>query len=348
MSCPTTSAQAYENCGAPALNLQSYGAIGNGRVAGWIATAVAQSKPAGAPSSYATVCEAMLRARGLIYYKTNPGDCGDPQAVNSFGTPQIVGLSGSGASGVVSGLGAAGVIGGAATLGISAAVSVGVGAIESIFAHHTQAVANEQATICAVMNYFNPLVAKIDAAVRSGTITPDAGSAYLTQVCNSAKNGLAGIMKACNASCVYQAICQAHIYFAANFYPAIAPPTVGPQAPGTSPNAWGTLPGGVTANGNIPPPAPPLRSTPGNTYASSIPSPTSPGSSTTVINPTTLTTPNAQPVTTYGSSNWLEQGYNQQTGQSAQAADVAPSSINWTMVGAVIAVITLLVLVSRG
>ena len=195
----------YENCAAGSLGLKPYGAIGNGNIQGWINTAATQTKPPGSNSSYAAGCEASLRARGLIYYKNAPGDCGSPTPPGSaIGVPQIVGLGGSAGSGAVAGLGAAGILAGPATLGITAAISVGVGVLESIIGHHGAAVANEQATICAVMNYFNPLIRQIDAAVAGGSISSDEGITYLQQVVNSAKSGLNAIRKVCNAACFYQ------------------------------------------------------------------------------------------------------------------------------------------------
>lgn len=334
---------AYENCGAGPMGLQPYGAIGNGNVDAWVKAAVAQSKPSGAPGDYNVSCEANVRARGIIYYHTNPGDCGAPQAVSGIGTPQVVGLSGSASSGVVGGLGVAGVIGGAATLGITTAISVAVGAIEGIFAHHAQAVANEQATICQVINYFNPLVARLDAAVRAGAISSDDGITYLTQIANSARNGLAEIMKICNASCVYQGTLLAHIYFAKNFYPAIAPVSIFPQQPSGPPDGLGTPPGGVTITGTNPAPPPPIRSLPSNTYAPAGPSPVLVGGGSAPPIASNNQIP-GNPV----ASDYLNLGYNQQTGQSAQAADVPNAAINWGIVAAVVGIIALFVVIARG
>jgi len=336
--CPGTSAQAYEDCGAPAQGLSRYpGFLTGSAIDAAIRSAVLQSKPSGAPSSYAVVCEAMLRAGGLIYYKSNPGDCGAPPAPGGITSGQVAGLSGSAASGVIGGLGAVGAISGVATLGITSAISFAVGGIESIFAHHEQAVANEQATICAVANYFNPAKKQIDDACRTGVISPDAASAYLTQVCNQAKTGLSSIAKVCNAAYVYQAICQAFINYAHTWYDTIAP-TVGvyPQAPAAAPTAPGTPPGGVTVSPTSPAPAPPVRSQAGSTYAPAI---------LTSAPPLNL---NSSLPGNYGGVDYLNLGYNQQTGQSGQAADVPPTEgINWVAVGAVAAVIALVVSLSR-
>lgn len=314
-SCPGSSVQVYENCGAPAQGLLTYNP--SDPFASAYAAAVSQSKPAGAPSSYTLTCEAMLRARGLIYFKTNPGDCGSAQPLPGvLGGGQIVGLSGSAASGIVGGLGVAGVIGGAATLGISAAVSIAVGAIESVFAHHEQAVQNEQATICSVVNYFNPILRQIDAAVQNGQITPAQGITYVSQVANQAISGLAGIMKQCNASCVYQGILQAHIIFVKTYYPGIAPLIPAATAPGAPPSGYGTPPGGVTVSAGNPAPPVPTKSLPVMINSSSP-------------NNQSLTIPSQS---TSSTADYLNSGYNQQTGQSEQLAPIPPSEFpSWIL-----------------
>lgn len=338
--CSTASAQAYENCGAPAQGLLSYNA--NDPNAAAIAAAVASSKPANAPSGYAAVCEAMLRAGGLIYYKSNPGDCGAPPSLTGITSGQIAGLSGQAASGVTGVLGAAGFLSGAATLGIGTAITGAVEGIETIFSHHAEAVANEQATICSVAGYFNAAKKQIDAACRAGQISPDAACAYLTQVCNQAKSGLASIMKSCNAACVYQAICQAFINFAHTYYDSIAPTGgVFAQQPGGAPSAYGTPPGGVTVTPSNPAPAAPVRSTPASTYAPAGPS----ASGTTAPN---ITTNQALPGNV-GAVDYLNLGYNQPTGQAAQRADVPSTSggVNWSAVAGIAAVIALIFTLAR-
>jgi hypothetical protein len=323
------SAQAYESCGV-AQGLLDYPGAPVPDDSQYRLVAL-RNKPAGAPQDFPAVCEAMLRARGLIYWKNNPGDCGAPPPPQGFSSGQIVGLSGAAASGVVGGLGAVGTISGAATLGISTAVTLAVAGIESVFAHHAQAVANEQATICAVAGYFNPLIRQIDAAVRSGQISPSQGVTYMQQVAQQAINGLAGIVKTCNASCVYQAILKAHIDFANYFYNAIAPSQIYPNNPGSAPTTYGTPPGGVTANGTMPNPAPPVRATAANVYAPAIPN-----SSPPLISNALLPGPS-------NTSSYLNTGYNQQTGQSAQAADVPP--VNWSMWAALAAIVAAFVAV---
>lgn len=324
MSCSLAqepSVQAFESCGATAMGLLAYPGVAIPDDSQY-ALSASRSKPAGSTSYYAMLAEACLRARGLIYFKVNPGDCGAPNPANGFTNVQIVGLAGTAASGVTGGLAAAGAISGAATFGIGAAVSVAVAGIEAIFQEHAIAVANEQATLCKVANYFNPLVGQIDAAVRSGAITPSQGIAYMNQICNTAQQGLDSITKPCNAACVYSAICQAFSDFANYFYNVIAPPqTFAPQAPGAAPSAAGSLPGGVPSTAyNVAPP-PPVRSAPENTYAPAIPN------TAVAIGAPLL-------------------GYNQPSGQAAQATDVPPPTpvfSSWLVPALVVAAVAIVI-----
>lgn len=321
--CSTSSAQAYEDCGAPAQGLFAYpGPPFPSDVQSQYSIVALRNKPSGAPSGFSAVCEACLRSRGLIYWKTSPGDCPAPVAPSGFTSGQIVGLSGNAASGVIGGLGAVGAISGAATLGIGAAVSFAVSGLEELFTHHAQAVATEQQTICAVAGYFNPLLKQIDTAVSSGEISADQGVTYVKQVANQASSGLAGILKSCNAACVYQAILRAHADFAAYLYPRITPISmISASAPGSAPITPNNPPGAVPDSGA----SVPIRSTAGNTYAPSIP-----GSAPNLTANSLLPGSNAP--------DNLNAGYIQQTGQSAGLADVPPKGINWTVIAAIASV----------
>jgi len=254
-------------------------------------------------------CEAMLRAGGLIYAKQVDGDCGAATLSSGPDTnSQIVGLAGTGASLSIGGLGAVGVLSGAATFGIGAGITVAVAAISDIFQHHAQAVANEQRTICAVVNNFNAAKALIDNAVATGQITPGEAVTYLTQVANQAKTGLSSIEKVCNAACYFKGFISAQVDFARQYYPSIAPNT-GQLRPGQAPTAFGSLPGGVPSTANNPAPQPPLRSLYG-------------------IN----TVPVSDPVNTVSGTtrSVAVQSQRTPTGQSGKLADVPPTSgLDW-------------------
>lgn len=330
MSCSQTTAQSWENCGGPPMGLLSYpGLPVPASVEALYKVIATRNNPTG-NANFVPPCEANLRARGLIYMKKNPGDCGAPAGVPGFGSGQIVGLSGQAASGVVGGIGAAGVLTGPATLGISTAVSMAVAGIESIFAHHAQAVANEQATICAVANYFNPICRQLDNAVISGQITADNAITYMRQITLQAINGLQSIYKKCNAACYFIGYLRAHSDFASTLYPAISPfgaSGMSAQAPGAAPVTFGNPPGAVQDAGGVAP----LRSADDPLFAYK---PAVLGSAPTLA-------PNKLLPSGTSTVDYLNVGYNQQTGQSGQAADVPSTPISLTTLLLVMAAIIL-------
>lgn len=344
MACQTSTGVAgYENCGAPGMGLASYNP--SDPLAAQIKAAVMQSQPSGAPSDYPIAAEACLRAGGILYWHQTPGDCQTGPGAPGITSGQITGLSGSAASGVIGGLGAAGVIGGAATLGIGAAVAVAAGAIETVFANHAAAVANEQQTICSVALYFNTAKKQVDAAVRSGQITSDAGAAYLTQIANQAISGLAGIMKVCNAACVYQGILRAFINFSHPWYDSIAPTNIPvANAPGGPPTFYTTNPAGVTATPASPPPQPPLRSiaNPVVVYSPAGPGTTGPTAPNLISNNLLPGNPLA--------SDYLNRGYNQPTGQAAQGADVPNVTVvpSWFLPAVIVVVVVAFLVQAKG
>lgn len=253
-----------------------------------------------------------LKYRGLIYAKKTPGDCGGlGTATGGISGRQIVGLAGQASSLTVGGLGAVGVLSGAATFGIGAAITVAVAAISDIFQHHAQAIANEQSTICAVVNYFNEALRAVDQAVASGQISAGEGVTYLNQVANQAKTGLSSIEKVCNAACWFKGFIAAHQDFARQYYAAISPNSVGALRPGQAPTAFGSLPGGVPSTANNVAPSPPIRSLLG-------------------LNPTPVNS-SANPVS--GTVRSIAVQSNQTpTGQSGKLSDVPPapsSGLGW-------------------
>ncbi len=215
----------------------------------WAAVA-ARNIPASAPKGFALVCEANLRARGIIYYKNNCGDCPAVQKVTLSNSDLASLATKAGTTGLGVGLAAAGVTGvvaGAATLGLAAVGTV----IATIFANHAQAVKNEQTTICQVSGLTNQIIAQIDAAVAQGKLTPAQGvtamQGYTTQLISQ----LQGIEKTCDAACVYQAILRAHADMATTFYAGTAPvtavkPPAAPAAPPTVTAPPASAPGTVT------------------------------------------------------------------------------------------------------
>lgn len=189
--------------------------------------------PPGAPSDWVSVCTASLLARGIVYYKNVPGDCGTPTQINTENA-QLAGAAGQVASGIAS-------MAGAALPGIGVFVS----AIQSIFAAHAAAVANEQKTICAVAGVINQVFAYYDNLVKRGALSPSAAYTGMQTFLAQANAQLQTIEKKCNAACVYQGILAAHADFVVSYYPAIAPNQASAHAPGAPPSSSGTTPGGV-------------------------------------------------------------------------------------------------------
>lgn len=215
--------------------------------------------PSGAPSDWAALCEACLRGRGIIYYKSRPGDCGSANVSSTAIKQQIVGAVGAGGTQAIA---ATGALAGAALAGATFGISVAVGVIADIFTHHTEAVATEQQTLCSIANIVNPTIAAIDSAVKDGSISPTQGVTFMNSLAQKAISGMQGIYKVCNAACDYIAVMKAHIDFAQSYYDAVAPPGfVNYQNPGGSPSAFGSLPGGVPATLQNPAADPPIRST---------------------------------------------------------------------------------------
>lgn len=191
------------------------------------------------PGQYAQG-EACLIARGLLYWKSTPGDCGSPTVVDltsadiASGAGQIAGGIASMAGATIPGLGAA------------------VQAVEQIFAHHAQAVATEQQTICSVAQLMNQIIPYYDLQVRNGNISPGSAIAGMQNFIAQVNAKLQTIYKPCNAACVYMSFLAAHSDFLNTYYPAIAPAGVFAHRPGAPPiTASPTAPGGVIQSGGV-------------------------------------------------------------------------------------------------
>lgn len=186
--------------------------------------------PAGAPPNFETVCTASLIARGIIYFKQSPGDCGTPTKIDF----SDVGAVQSIANGITA-------MAGASLPGIGQAVKI----ISDIFAQHDIAVANEQKTICSVANTLNSVINYYDRLVSAGSISPSTAYAGMQNYLSQVNGKLQTIEKQCNAACVYSGIISAHSDFVQIYYPVLAPVGFFSHAPGAAPSFFGTTPGGV-------------------------------------------------------------------------------------------------------
>jgi len=175
----------------------------NDPFASYYQTIANNENPQGAPVGNTAFIEACLRYRGIIYFKQRPGDCGT--AVRTVSTSaaaeEVVGAAIS-----KSGIPFAGTI----------------GSIVGIFgAHHQAAVNTEQATICDVANKANQGISQLDSAVYNGVVSIQDGIMYMGNAMQQLIAELGTIEKSCNAACVMQSVCRAHVDFAKIFYAAI-------------------------------------------------------------------------------------------------------------------------------
>jgi hypothetical protein len=202
-------------------------------------TCATNAKPPGAPADFVSACTPALIARGIIYYKNVPGDCGTPTQIQ----PSIAASEENTALSAVSGIAS---MTGAAIPGIGPFLSSIIG----IFGQaHAQAVANEQSTICQVAGIINQAIAYCDSLVVSGKISPATAYAGLQAYIAQVTTQLQSIEKKCNAACVYQGQLAAHAAFAQTYYAALAPAAAFTSAPGAAPSQLGEIPGGVIAVG---------------------------------------------------------------------------------------------------
>jgi hypothetical protein len=169
-------------------------------------TIATNETPDKAPQGDAELIEACLRYRGILYFKKTPGDCGT--ASSGISTAKLESLAGQTIT--------------------QSGIPI-VGSILSLFgsfgAHHAQAVATEQATICQVAANANQGIPQLDAMVRSGQISAQDGIMYMGQAMQKLLEMLATIQKDCNAACVYASVVRAHADFAKIYYPDIGQTT---------------------------------------------------------------------------------------------------------------------------
>jgi hypothetical protein len=124
--------------------------------------------------------EACLRANGILYFKTTPGDCGTAVVNTSkYATDlQIQGQIGQSLAAV--------------TGGISSIIA---GIAEIFTEAHATAVANEQTVNCAIANFVNSVAPQIESLFFTGKLTPaQAYQAYQAMV-TQAIDGLGSVSK---------------------------------------------------------------------------------------------------------------------------------------------------------
>jgi len=201
------------------------------------ATIAERNVPAKAPAGFVKLATACLIARGMIVWKSSPGDCGSQTHID-LENAQLSQEAGSAAIGIAS-------MFGQALPGLGQAIQV----ISDIFQHHAQAVATEQATNCRVAGVMNQVFRHYDLQVSSGRISPSTAYRGIQGFIGQVNEQLASIEKSCNAACVWQGVLSAHADFVETYYPAIAPTGFFAHAPGAPPANQLTSPGGVVLVG---------------------------------------------------------------------------------------------------
>lgn len=199
---------------------------------------------------YAIAC---MKARRMIYWRVNPGDC-NSNALGLNSSTIVESMVGRG-------------LGSAATLDpepISKGILTGVATILGGFtAVHAQAVATEETTACAVAVGYNQAAEALEQAIEQGVMTPNQASALLQQIIVQLVAKLSPIVKTGNfgfgmriALYSMQQFCTDVLYNALvpQTQLAAVPPPASPGAPGTQI----TPPGYQTQNYGAPPLAAPL------------------------------------------------------------------------------------------
>jgi hypothetical protein len=155
----------------------------------------------------------------MAYCKSKPGDCGSPTGASGI-SPYAVGTSGVAVG--ASGLGIAGAIGGAgsAAAGVAATatiflapVGVILGVLGTISAHHKQAVATEQSTLCQVVGAWNQVMDNLEPAVAAGKVSLQTATQYIQNAHDTLAGMLQSIEKPCNAACFYHSVLDSLLAF---------------------------------------------------------------------------------------------------------------------------------------
>jgi hypothetical protein len=184
---------------------------------------------------------ASVIARGLIYWRDGYVPCGRPGQPIDFSAEQI---GGEVANSIGSGITA---MTGIPLPGLGQAIAL----IQSIFAHHAQAVAKEQDTICKVGGVIQQVLARYDMLVREGTYSPASAAAAIQHFLAQINGNLSTISTSnpCNAGCVITSFIAAHSDFVPGYYSAIAPASFFSSAPGSAFGNLTGIPGGVITAG---------------------------------------------------------------------------------------------------
>jgi hypothetical protein len=203
----------------------------------------ARNAPAGLSqpvSHFQSLCEACLRARGFLYYKVSPGDCGTVTPVQN-GTAVGLNLGVQAGSSAISAVSALTGTASAALGAVTAGAGSVVGIIASLFTAKAQAIKAQQDATCTSMQAVNATIPQLDYYVRTGQASLEDGITAIQGIAAQVLSLLESTFQSsgCNEPCYYEAIMKAHVDFATNFYyPTLSedvPPTAPAKVSGTAP-----------------------------------------------------------------------------------------------------------------
>jgi hypothetical protein len=175
----------------------------------------------GMPASVREVVIASLATNRIIYCKSKQGDCGSPTQADLGAGAGALKYTGAGLS-TASGLGSVGALGGTFAAGTAASTALagatlGIGLLAmpllSIFAHHAQAVAAEQGTLCGVAAGWNGFAMAMEQALPAGKIGNQDADTQIGQLHDQLIGMLSGIEKPVNAAAHYHKALDALLIF---------------------------------------------------------------------------------------------------------------------------------------
>jgi hypothetical protein len=180
-----------------------------------MAAIVTKDSPSGNVAAWKALCEACLRARGLLYCSNTPGDCGTThQATNQAAlsnlqtlgvTGQIAGTGIKIGSEVASLAGAGGALLSGVTFGASALLQ----GILAIFQNHAAAEQKQATALCQLCPQVTAAIIATDAAIYAGSDSQSAGIANVQTVAAQFRAAVAPLTHGEDAFAGYAAICDA-------------------------------------------------------------------------------------------------------------------------------------------
>ena len=185
-----------------------------------------------APETVKQLVMASLATNRLIYCKAKTGDCGTPQKPSGTGAVgDILKFAPVGTSAALSigALGHFGALAASTTLGTAlGAATLGLGLIAipffAITAHHAQAVAMEQSTLCSVTNAWNGFADAVEQALTAGKAGLQDALVALKNTHDQLVGALGGIEKGMNAAFFFhKALDALQIWDKEIIFPSLVP-----------------------------------------------------------------------------------------------------------------------------